>query len=134
MKIAVIGTGMVGRTLAGRLEELGHDVVVGTRDVEQTVARTEPGMLGHPPYAKWQPAHPKVRLLPFPEAAPAPNSSSTRPRAPLDGGARGDRRGEPRGEGAHRSLRCRSTSLRACHLVSWWRAATVSVSRSSARS
>jgi predicted dinucleotide-binding enzyme len=43
MNIAVIGTGMVGRALAGRLAGLGHDVVVGTRDVEQTLVRPEPG-------------------------------------------------------------------------------------------
>ena len=34
MKFAVIGTGMVGQALAGRLVELGHDVTVGTRDVD----------------------------------------------------------------------------------------------------
>jgi predicted dinucleotide-binding enzyme len=31
MRIAVLGTGMVGRTLAAKLDELGHEVV-GTRD------------------------------------------------------------------------------------------------------
>lgn len=39
MKISVIGTGMVGRALAGRLAGLGHDVVIGTRDPAQTVER-----------------------------------------------------------------------------------------------
>ena len=68
MKIAVLGTGMVGRALAGRLAGLEHDVVVGTRDVEQTLARTEPGSMGTPPYAEWQQATPAVRLLPFHEA------------------------------------------------------------------
>jgi predicted dinucleotide-binding enzyme len=42
MKIAVLGTGTVGRALARRLSGLGHDVVIGTRSVEQTRARTEP--------------------------------------------------------------------------------------------
>jgi predicted dinucleotide-binding enzyme len=69
MKIAVVGTGMVGRALAARLTELGHDVVIGTRDVERTLARTEPGALGTPPYAEWQQANPQVRLMAFPEAA-----------------------------------------------------------------
>ena len=32
MDIGVIGSGMVGRALTGKLVELGHDVVVGTRD------------------------------------------------------------------------------------------------------
>lgn len=36
---AVLGTGSVGRTLAGRLQELGHDVVVGTRDPAGTAGR-----------------------------------------------------------------------------------------------
>ena len=32
MKIGIMGSGIVGRTLGGRLAELGHPVVVGTRD------------------------------------------------------------------------------------------------------
>jgi 8-hydroxy-5-deazaflavin:NADPH oxidoreductase len=39
MRIAVLGTGMVGRTLAPAFGRLGHDVVVGTRDPEATRAR-----------------------------------------------------------------------------------------------
>jgi predicted dinucleotide-binding enzyme len=39
MKIAVLGTGMVGRAVSGRLAELGHDVTVGTRDPDATRAR-----------------------------------------------------------------------------------------------
>jgi 8-hydroxy-5-deazaflavin:NADPH oxidoreductase len=31
MRIGVLGTGMVGRALAGKLRELGHDLVVGSR-------------------------------------------------------------------------------------------------------
>ena len=68
MKIAVLGTGMVGRALAGRLAELGHDVVVGTRDVEETLGRTDPDAMGNPPYGEWQRAHGAVRLVPFAEA------------------------------------------------------------------
>ncbi|MFE3256157.1 NADPH-dependent F420 reductase [Nocardia sp. NPDC059091] len=41
MKIAILGTGAVGRTLSARLVELGHDVVIGTRDVQATEAREE---------------------------------------------------------------------------------------------
>lgn len=32
MKVAVMGTGMVGRSLAGRLSTLGHEVMMGSRD------------------------------------------------------------------------------------------------------
>lgn len=41
MQIAIIGTGVVGRTLATALQQLGHDVVVGTRDPAATAARDE---------------------------------------------------------------------------------------------
>jgi predicted dinucleotide-binding enzyme len=36
---AILGTGTVGTTLAGRLRELGHDVVLGTRDPDSTRVR-----------------------------------------------------------------------------------------------
>jgi predicted dinucleotide-binding enzyme len=32
MKIGILGTGRVGSTIAGRLAELGHDVIIGSRD------------------------------------------------------------------------------------------------------
>lgn len=69
MKIAVLGTGMVGQALAGRLAELGHEVTVGTRDVAATLARTTPDGMGNPPYAAWAAEHPQVRLAPFADAA-----------------------------------------------------------------
>lgn len=39
MKYAVLGTGMVGNAIAGRLAELGHEVLMGTRDPAATQAR-----------------------------------------------------------------------------------------------
>lgn len=41
MRIAVLGTGMVGRAMAARLAELGHDVCLGTRDPATTRARAD---------------------------------------------------------------------------------------------
>jgi 8-hydroxy-5-deazaflavin:NADPH oxidoreductase len=41
MRIAVIGTGHAGRTLAQGFQRTGHDVVVGTRDPDATRAREE---------------------------------------------------------------------------------------------
>ncbi len=35
MKIDVFGTGVVGRTIAGKFAELGYLVHIGTRDVEK---------------------------------------------------------------------------------------------------
>jgi predicted dinucleotide-binding enzyme len=69
MKIAVLGTGIVGRTLAGRLAELGHDVTVGTRDTEATLARSEADRMGNPPFREWLAGHPAVRLEAFAAAA-----------------------------------------------------------------
>ena len=69
MKIAVLGTGMVGRALAARLSGLGHDVTVGTRDPEATLARTEPDGMGNPPFSTWTAEHPAVALATLREAA-----------------------------------------------------------------
>ncbi|MGW5344349.1 NADPH-dependent F420 reductase [Streptomyces sp. NPDC004050] len=41
MRYAVLGTGMVGRTVAARLNSLGHEVVIGTRDPDATAGRDE---------------------------------------------------------------------------------------------
>jgi predicted dinucleotide-binding enzyme len=41
VRIAVLGTGMVGRSLAGRLAELGQSVLMGTRDPEATRGRPD---------------------------------------------------------------------------------------------
>ena len=69
MKIAVIGTGTVGRALASRTAELGHDVAIGTRDPDATLARTEPDQMGNPPFAAWHAEHSGIALLPLAEAA-----------------------------------------------------------------
>lgn len=68
MKIAVLGTGMVGRAHAARLGELGHEVRVGTKDVGATLASTTAGYTGET-YAQWQEAHPGVELRTFADAA-----------------------------------------------------------------
>ena len=69
MHIAVLGTGTVGRTLAGRLHELGHAVVVGTRAPAATTARTETDGMGTPPFSTWHAQYPTVGLATFAEAA-----------------------------------------------------------------
>ena len=69
MNIAVLGTGMVGRAIAGRLHELGHSVVVGTRDPEATLARTEADGMGNPSFSAWYADHPDVAVATFADAA-----------------------------------------------------------------
>ena len=41
MRIAVIGSGAAGRALAAGFRRIGHEVVVGTRDPEETARREE---------------------------------------------------------------------------------------------
>jgi 8-hydroxy-5-deazaflavin:NADPH oxidoreductase len=69
MRIGVLGTGMVGQALAGRLEELGDELVVGTRDPARTLAAEEPDGYGNPPFRVWHDQHPGVKLATFAEAA-----------------------------------------------------------------
>jgi 8-hydroxy-5-deazaflavin:NADPH oxidoreductase len=69
MRLAVLGTGTVGRAIAARLDELGHQVTVGTRDVASTMARTEPDGMGNPPFSVWASQHPQVKLATFEHAA-----------------------------------------------------------------
>lgn len=69
MNIGIFGTGIVGRTIAARLVELGHSVVIGTRDPNQTLAKTAPDGMGNPPFSVWQKDNLKVHLATFKEAA-----------------------------------------------------------------
>jgi predicted dinucleotide-binding enzyme len=69
MRLGILGTGTVGKTIAARLAGLGHEVVIGTREPAETMARTEPDAYGNPPFSAWQEEHPEVRLGTFAEAA-----------------------------------------------------------------
>ena len=69
VRLGILGTGVVGKTLAARLASLGHEVMVGTRDPEETTSRTEPDAYGNPPFGSWQEEHPEVKLGTFEEAA-----------------------------------------------------------------
>jgi 8-hydroxy-5-deazaflavin:NADPH oxidoreductase len=71
MRIAVLGSGMVGRTIAARLDQLGNDVTLGTRDPAATLARTEPDGMGNPGFATWASVHLGVTVSTFDEAAAA---------------------------------------------------------------
>lgn len=69
MNIGILGTGVVGQAISGKLAELGHEVMVGTRDVARTLAHTEPGFYGLPAFSVWQQQHPQVKLGTFAEAS-----------------------------------------------------------------
>jgi predicted dinucleotide-binding enzyme len=69
MKIAILGTGNVGQTIASKLAELGHDVMIGTRNVKEKLASTEKDGYGNPPFKDWHKSNSKVQLGTFAESA-----------------------------------------------------------------
>jgi predicted dinucleotide-binding enzyme len=69
MNIGILGTGMVGQVIAARLTGQGHAVMVGTRNVADTLARSAPDAMGNPPFSAWQNQNPKVKLTTFAEVA-----------------------------------------------------------------
>lgn len=69
MNIGILGTGIVAKTIAGKLDSLGHAVTLGTRDVNSTLARSEPDMAGGPPLRTWLESHPRVTLATHADAA-----------------------------------------------------------------
>lgn len=62
MLVGVLGTGQVGRSLAAGLATAGHEVVVGTRDPDATLARDDGDVQA------WHAQHPEVRLATLAEA------------------------------------------------------------------
>jgi 8-hydroxy-5-deazaflavin:NADPH oxidoreductase len=69
MKISIIGTGNVGRTLASKLAALGHDVMVGTRNVKDKLSAVAKDSYGNPPFSEWHKSNASVKLGTFEEAA-----------------------------------------------------------------
>lgn len=69
MRIGVFGTGGVGRALSAGFARAGHDVMIGTRDVEALMERTEGDQMGNPPFSVWHADHADVRVAPFAAAA-----------------------------------------------------------------
>jgi predicted dinucleotide-binding enzyme len=68
MRIGIIGTGMVGKALATKLVAIGHEVMIGTRDVSKTLTSTAKDVAGNS-FAEWQRQNPKVKLGTFADAA-----------------------------------------------------------------
>jgi predicted dinucleotide-binding enzyme len=61
MRIAVLGTGSAGRTLAEGLTRIGHEVTIGTRDPAVSAGRED--------FARWVSDWSSVKLATFAEAA-----------------------------------------------------------------
>lgn len=69
MRIGILGTGVVSQALGGKLAELGHEVVIGTRDVARTMAHREPNQYGMPAFSVWHEQHPQIQVGTFADAA-----------------------------------------------------------------
>ena len=69
MRIGIVGTGIVGQNLGAKLIDSGHVIMFGTRDVEATLARTEPDAYNNPPLSQWRKEHPAAKLGSFEAAA-----------------------------------------------------------------
>lgn len=68
MRVGVLGTGSVGRAIGGKLAELGHDVMLGTRDVEALMRRPA-GPRDSESFAEWLEGTSGVAAGSFAEAA-----------------------------------------------------------------
>jgi predicted dinucleotide-binding enzyme len=68
MNIAVLGTGSVGQTLSAKLLQLGHQVVMGTRNVSEAQTRTAKDGYGNPGVGEWLKSNAGIKLATFKEA------------------------------------------------------------------
>jgi predicted dinucleotide-binding enzyme len=68
-KIGVFGTGVVGQMHAEKLSSLGHEVMIGTRNVKDTLARSGADNFGRPSFAEWHKGFPEIKLGTYSEAA-----------------------------------------------------------------
>ncbi|MBX6379387.1 MAG: NAD(P)-binding domain-containing protein [Thermoflavifilum aggregans] len=69
MKVGIFGTGNVGRTMAERFLADENEVMIGTRNVRNTLEREDRDNPGHLSYQEWQKKHPQIRLGTFAETA-----------------------------------------------------------------
>ncbi len=69
MKIAILGTGVVGRTIAAKLNQLGHKVTIGTRDTNATLSNEKGDAYGNPPFKDWKKGYTDIGLETFKVAA-----------------------------------------------------------------
>ena len=69
MKISILGTGNVAQTLSEKFITLGYDVMLGTRNVANSMSRQSTDNYGSLPFAEWFSKNPKVQLGTFAESA-----------------------------------------------------------------
>jgi 8-hydroxy-5-deazaflavin:NADPH oxidoreductase len=68
MRVAVLGTGVVGQAHAAKLSELGYEVAVGTRNPKESLARSQSGQMAEA-FGAWAKKHPEIQVVTMAEAA-----------------------------------------------------------------
>ena len=63
MKIAILGTGMVGQAIAGKMSSLRHTVYMGTRNAEETKLRQDVNRRTGISFAEWHKNYPDVEVV-----------------------------------------------------------------------
>lgn len=69
MKIAVLGTGVVGQIISEKLTSLGHQVTMGTRNVNDTITRIGKDSFGRPAFSEWHKNNNDIKIAEYAEAA-----------------------------------------------------------------
>ena len=68
-RVAIMGTGGVGQAYAAKFISLGHEVMLGTRNVSEKLSNNSKDGYGNPPFSEWYLANRNVKLGTFEEAA-----------------------------------------------------------------
>lgn len=68
-RIAVLGTGVVAQIISEKLLQLGYQVKMGTRNVQQSLSRESKDNFGRPPLKDWLSGHANIELTTYQDAA-----------------------------------------------------------------
>lgn len=60
--ISIIGTGIVGQTLASKFITLGYDVMIGSRNMSERLESTRKDAMGNPSFSEWYAQNRSVKL------------------------------------------------------------------------
>ena len=69
MKISILGTGMVGQSVATKMNALGHKVTMGTRNPEETLKNEKANAMTGVIFSDWHKENPNVKLERFSDVA-----------------------------------------------------------------